>query len=460
MKVIRHGPIFGRLTAAAILTFSLVAIDPALLAQSGRSTQHWVGTWATAGVARPQPPSGAGAPAQAPAQTPQGQTPAPQGGAPQAPNAPPVGRGGRGGGPPLNFNNQTLRQIVRTSIGGERLRVVFSNAFGTAPLPVGAARVALRDKDAAIVPKSDRVLTFGGSPSTTIAAGAVVFSDPVNLTVPPMSDLAIDLHLPADTASTTVTTHTGALQTSYVSPAGNHAGTADMPVMTTTQAWFFLARVEVMAPESTGAIVALGDSISDGTASTPGTNNRWPDHLAKRLAAQNMRMGVLNLGIAGNRVLNDGAGVSALARFDRDVLAQSGVTHVVVLEGINDFGMAQQNPPAAADLVAGHRQLIERAHARGLKIYGGTLLPFEGTAFPGYWTREKDARRQELNQWIRTSKAYDGVIDFDAAVRDPANPTKLLPKYAAADNLHLNDAGYQAMANAIDLSLFRPDAGR
>jgi len=429
-RTLRRWPALGRpslvLAVIALAATFLLATSPAVDAQGGG--QHWVGTWATAVVARVAPP----------------------------PGQPPPGRGrGRGGGPPLDVNNQTLRQIVRTSIGGDRIRVIFSNAFGTAPLPVGAAHVALRDENAAIVTGSDRALTFGGSPTTTIAAGAVVFSDPVDLTVPAMSDLAIDLYLPGDTASPSPETlHNGALQTSYVSPAGNHAGAPDMPVETRTQAWFFLARVEVMAPVSTSAVAVLGDSISDGTASTPDTNNRWPDHLSRRLAAQNIRMGVLNLGIAGNRVLSDGAGVSALARFDRDVLAQSGVSHVVVMEGINDFGMGREDGPSAEDLIAGHRQLIARAHAQGLRIYGSTLTPFQGS-FPGYYSPENDAKRQALNTWIRTSGAYDAVIDFDAAVRDPMQPLRLLPRYAATDNLHLSDAGYEAMAHAVDLGLFR-----
>jgi lysophospholipase L1-like esterase len=345
---------------------------------------------------------------------------------------------------------------VHTSIGGDRVRVVVSNAFGTEPLAIGAAHIALRDKEAAIALQSHRALTFNGNLSTIVPPGAVMLSDPVTLTVPPFSDLAIDLYVPGDTAASPspVTMHTGALQTSYVSEAGNHAGAADLPVMTTTQSWFFLARVEVVAAEPVGAVVAFGDSITDGTRSTPDTNSRWPDVLARRLAAQNIRMGVLNEGIAGNRVLADGAGVSALARFDRDVLAQPGATHVIVLESINDIGLARTNPsPSAADLIGAHRQMIERAHARGLRIYGATLTPFEGAA---YWTKEGEAKREAVNEWIRTGKAYDGVIDFDAAVRDPSNPTRILPQYNPGDNLHMNDAGYQTMANVIDLGLLRP----
>jgi lysophospholipase L1-like esterase len=232
-----------------------------------------------------------------------------------------------------------------------------------------------------------------------------------------------------------------------------------MPVGTTTQAWFWLAGVEVTASKQTGVIVALGDSITDGTASTPDTNNRWPNHLAERLMAQpgNHKMGVLDEGIAGNRVLQDVIGPNALSRLDRDVLVQTGVTHVIVLEGINDigFGAFGFTVPSADELIAGHRQLIERAHARGLTIFGATLTPFEGTTLPGYFTPAGEAKRQAVNNWIRTGGEYDGVIDFDKATRDPSHPTRLLPAYDSGDHLHPNDAGYQAMADAIDLKLFK-----
>lgn len=419
----------------AAIVLCTLALQPVLLAQGGRTSEHWVGTWATAVVAR--------APLQLPVQ---GQPQVPQGQTTQNPVPP-------GPTPPLNFNGQTLRQIVHASLGGERVRVVFSNAFGTTPLALGAARVALRVKGAAIVPNSSRALTFSGRATTTIPAGAALVSDPVNLAVSPMADLAIDLYLPGETAagSSPLTIHNGAFQTSYVSPAGDHTGVVEMPVMTTTASWFFLARVEVMAPEGVAAVVAFGDSITDGTRSTPDTNNRWPNHLATRLAARNIKMGVLNLGIAGNRVLIDGAGVNALARFDRDVLVQPGVTHVVVLEGINDIGMARGSPlPTPADIIAGHEQLVARARTRGLKIYVGTLTPFEG-AF--YWTAEGEAKRNAVNEWIRSNRLYDGVVDFDAVLRDPNNPTRVLPQYDSGDHLHPNDAGYQAMANAVNLEL-------
>ena len=356
------------------------------------------------------------------------------------------------------FNNQTLRLIVHPTLGGERLRVVLSNNFGTAPLVIGAASVALRAKDAAIVANSSRALKFSASASATIPAGAIIISDPVDLTLPAAADLVVDLYVPGDTAASgsPLTMHTGASQTSYVSTSGNFAGVESMPVGTTTPSWFLLARVEVVAPATAGAIVAFGDSITEGLRSTPNTNNRWPDLLAKRLAQAatptGPKLAVLNAGISGNRVLLDIAGPNALARFDRDVVSQTGVTHVIVLEGINDIARGGSNPlPSALDLINGHRQLIMRAHARGLKIFGGTLTPFEGT---GSWTAETEAKRAALNEWIRTSREYDGVIDFDAAVRDPNRPTKFIARYQSGDNLHPSDAGYQAMANAIDLSLF------
>jgi len=427
--------------AAAVVT------QPAFLHGQSAARERWVGTWSTAMVVRPQtapvPPPGAPATA-APATT--------------------TGRGnGQGPGastPPLNFNNQTLRQIVHTSIAGDRVRVVFSNEFGTAPLQIGAASIAIRDHAAAIKSDSRRTLTFSGKSSATVPAGAAMLSDPADLQVPQMTDLAIDIYLPGDTAalSSPLTTHAAALQTSYVSAAGNHAGENELPVASTTASWFLLTRVEVSTRELVGAIVAFGDSITDGTRSTSDTNARWPDQLAKRLLTSDgrARMAMLNAAIAGNRILSDGLtvnfGVNALARFDRDVLAQPGATHVIVLEGINDFGMARDSAsPTADDIIAGHRQIIARAHAHGLKIIGATLTPFEGAA---YFTSVGEAKRQAFNNWIRTSKEYDAVIDFDLAVRDPKEPSKFREDYQSGDHLHPSDLGYQTMANAIDVKLF------
>jgi lysophospholipase L1-like esterase len=386
-----------------------------------------------------------------------------------APPTPPVASPqGRTFAPPpfIQFTNQTLRQIVHTSIGGSKARVVLSNAYGTAPVTIGAAHIALRDNQGSIQSASGRPLTFGGQPTMSIPANAVIYSDPVNLTVPPMADLAIDLYLPGSTNTpATLTMHGGALQTSYISETGNHAGKKTMPETGTTQSWFLLSHVDVVAPDAAGAIVAFGDSITDGSRSTPDTNHRWPDRLATRLLSQGITMGVLNAGIGGNRVLNEapvpvgadvravGAGINALARFEHHVLSLPGVTHVIVLEGINDIGNARANPtPSASDLIAAHKQLIEQAHARGLKIIGATLTPFWGAA---YYTEVGEAKRQALNEWVRTSHAYDGVVDFDRATRDPADPKKFLERYDSCDYLHPNDAGYKAMADAIDLSLFK-----
>src|SRR5207249_8192607 len=255
------------------------------------------------------------------------------------------------------------------------------------------------------------------------------------------------LYLPGTTnAPVTTTMHASALQTNYISETGNYAGKATIPEVGAARSWFLLSRVDVVAADAAGAIVAFGDSITDGAGSTADTNNRWPDHLAQRLLAQGMRMGVLNAGIGGNRVLNEatvppgmdtravGAGINALARFERHVLSQAGVTHVIVLEGINDIGNARQNPtPTAADLIAGHQQLIAQAHARGLRIIGATLTPFWGAA---YYTEIGEAKRQAINEWIRTSKDYDGVIDFDKATRDPNDPKKLLAAYDYFAYLH------------------------
>jgi lysophospholipase L1-like esterase len=446
-----------------LITLALILLVAAPAIAQTRRTDHWVATWATALVQRAQPAAGAGnrgpGPGGGPAATAPAQPPAaaPASSAAPAPSTapPPARQGGPGGQAAVTVNNQTVRQVIHTSIGGSRVRVVLSNAFGTAPIQIGAAHVALRDKDAAIAAGAAKPLMFNGQRTGTILAGATLVSDPVELNVPPLSDLVVDLFLPGDlgVGPSPVTTHNGASQTNYLSETGDHSGTAALPVAGRTNAWFLLARVEVAAPANTVAIVAFGDSITDGARSTPDINARWPDVLARRLAARRgPAAAVLNAGISGNRVLGDGAGISALARFDKDVLMQTGVTHVIVLEGINDIGVARNNPtPTADDLIAGHKQLIDRAHARGLKIYGATVTPFEGAA---YYTPEGEAKRTALNEWIRTSKAYDGVIDFDKATRDPNAPTKFLPAYDSGDHLHPGDAGYKAMGEAIDLALF------
>lgn len=399
---------------------------------------RWVATWAAPLVARPETP-------QRPAEPP----PVPEGA--EVFRLIPVLNND------IRIDGQTIRQIVRASAGGERIRIVVSNVHGTEPLEIGGAAVALRADGPAIVPGTVRMLTFGGDDSPRVLPGAVLASNPVELTVPPLADLTIDLHLPGDTAATSspVSWHNRSDRTSYVSYAGNHAGANEFPVAAETESWFHLARVEVAAREHTAVVVAIGDSITDGYCSSVNADSAWPDHLATRFQASGIDAAVINVGIGGNRVLGDGAGQSALARFDRDVLVQTGASHVIVLEGINDISGAPRPGVTAAALIAGHRQLISRARARGLAIYGATLTPYEGTTIPGYWTPAGEAIRRELNQWIRTSGEYDAVFDFDAATRDPERPTWFLPEYDCGDRLHPGDAGYEALANAVDLDLFR-----
>jgi lysophospholipase L1-like esterase len=437
-----------------ILWACVVALTFGGLTVSGQQgAAHWVGIWSTADTWRaPAVPVAPNSPPLVPAAA----TATPPAGA--VPSGQPAA--GRGIPPPIQFNGQTLRQIVHTTFGGDQLRVVFSNVFGTAPITVGAAGVAIRDKESAIVAGSARPLMFAGQPTTTIPAGATIVSDAVNLKAAPMADIAVDLFLPADTSAwpSPLTIHNGAMETNFVSASGNHVGEPSFSSPTTTPSWFLLSRIEAVAPANAASIVTLGDSITDGTRSTPGTNSRWPDVLARRLQANpaTRHLSVLNAGIAGNRVLTEASsafGINVLARFDRDVLAQPGVRYVIVLEGINDIGMAGRGAgPAAAELIAGHQQMIERAHVHGLKIFGATLTPFEGAA---YYTPEGEVKRQAVNEWIRTSKAYDGVIDFDKVIRDPAQPTKFLPAFNSGDNLHPNDAGYKAMGEAVNLALFK-----
>ena len=361
---------------------------------------------------------------------------------------------GQAGATGSAFENRTLRQIVHTSVGGDSVRVRISNRHGSLPLEIGAVHIASRRGGAQIEAASDRALTFGTETSITIPIGAFVLSDPVGLEVRPLADLAISIYFPSDTG--TPTSHGTALQTNYVSPPGNFTATEQIYDAETSQSWFFLTAVEVRPSERTGVVVTIGNSITDGTLSTVDANSSWPDHLARRLAARGSgALGVVNAGIAGNRVLHDlgGFGVNALARLDLDVLSLPGVTHIVVLEGINDIGLGGTLAPEVAtadEIIVGHRQLIARVHARGLKIYGATLTPFEG-AF--YFTPENEVKRQAVNEWIRTSGAYDAVIDFDAATRDPSQPSRFRPGFSE-DSLHPTDIGYKAMADAIDLTLF------
>jgi lysophospholipase L1-like esterase len=366
------------------------------------------------------------------------------------------------------YSNQTLRLIVHTSVGGNSVRVRISNAFGADSLAIGAAHIALRAAGASIVADTDRPLTFSGKSSFSIPAGGMILSDPVSLRVPPLSDLAVSIYFPGTAIAST--THLLALQTNYVAKGnGDFTNATALPDATTNTSWDFLTGVDVSEATSGGAIIALGDSITDGANSTANTNQRWPSVFAARLQQDKklQHLGVLDEGIIGNRILHPTEttmenlfGPSALARFDRDVLGQAGVKYVIVLLGINDIGHPGGSAPAseevsADDIIAGHLQLIARAHEKGLRIYGCTLTPFENTTLKNFYSPEKEKLRQAVNQWIRTSGAYDAVIDFDKTVRDPEHPSRFLPAFDGGDHLHPSDAGQKAMADSIDLSLFR-----
>ena len=363
---------------------------------------------------------------------------------------------------PASFSNQTIRQIVHVSLGGHTVRLRLSNEFGRTPLHVGEVRLAHQLAGVSTVPGSDRPVTVGGQTSFTIPAGAPLLSDPVDIRVPALSNVVVSIYLP-DTVSTS-TFHSLGVQTSYVTTPGNYTAAISPPVAATPTSGFFLSGLSVRASKRSAAIVTLGDSITDGFASTVDANRRWPNVLAARLQARHQydHLAVANQGISGNRTLHDLIGPNALARFDRDVGATASAKWVILLEGINNIGIPgafglPTEQVSAADIINGHRQLIARARERGLKIYGATLTPFEGTIFPGYFTPAGEAKRQAVNAWIRGSGEFDAVIDFDRVIRDPAFPTRMLPAYDSGDHLHPNDAGYRAMANSIDLSLVRGD---
>jgi lysophospholipase L1-like esterase len=376
--------------------------------------QHWVGTWTTA----PAPAEGAA------------------------------------------FSNQTLRMTARTSLGGDTLRVRLSNAYGSRKLTVGAARVALRGTGPGIVSGSDRKLTFGGAQSATIAAGALLVSDPVALDLPPLADVAVSVYLPEDLPASFGITGRYARQTNYVSPPGDFTASVVMPVGQITGDWYFVSGVDVLASAETGGVVALGDSLTDANISTLDAHCRWPDQLSRRLQARprGRPMGVMNQGLGGNRILHDIRGDSGLRRFDRDVLTQPGVTHVIVMLGTNDLRNRWAKPEEEVNsdqMIAGLKQLALRAHTRGIKIFGATLTGFENETFlPGAWTPDREKTRMAVNEWIREGGAFDAVVDFDRALRDPERPASMLPTYDCGDHLHPSDLGYNKMGDAIDLSLF------
>jgi lysophospholipase L1-like esterase/phosphoribosylcarboxyaminoimidazole (NCAIR) mutase len=361
---------------------------------------------------------------------------------------------------PGELKDQTLRQVARISLGGARLRIVISNEYGKQPMSIGAAHIALSSGGGAIIAGTDRTVTFGGQVSATVPPGAPLLSDPIDLPTAALASLAISIHLPDPTPVATF--HWEGGQTAWLA-AGNQVAAERVDTSNPTTARMLVSAVQVEAPARAGAVVVLGDSITDGNGVTVDADARWPDYLAARLAPRNMA--VVNAGISGARLLSDLMGVNALARFDRDVLGQPGVRSVIVLLGINDIswpGTAfdrQGAAPSAEALIAGYRQLIARAHARGVRILGATLPPFDGalvgTPLDDYYQPQKDALRQQINLWIRTSGEFDAVIDVDSALKDPAQPARLLPEFDSGDHLHPGDRGNAAMADAVDLDLLR-----
>jgi len=360
------------------------------------------------------------------------------------------------------FADTTLRQTIHATVGGGTVRIRFSNAFGTTAVAITSAHVALPVGGAAgvsaIAPGSDRVLTFRGRPGATIPAGAQIVSDPLSFRIAPLSNLAVTIYLAAGQPSLDITSHPGSRTTSYM-VHGDRAAELDLAGAAAVDHWYLLSGVEVVAGERSRAAVMLGDSLTDGRGSTTNMNDRWPDQLARRLMGDRRAcdVAIVNQAAGGNRVLNDGLGPNALARLDRDVLAVSGVRWLIVFEGINDIGTADATAAAqqqvADDLITAYDQIIQRAHAQGISVYGATLLPFGGSFYDdGMGLRE--AARQAVNAWIRSGGQFDEVIDFDAAVRDPAQPTSLLLALDGGDHLHLNPTGYQALADAVQAALF------
>lgn len=397
---------------------------PALSPEGGEGTPRWIGSWSAA-QQLPEPPNQL---------------------APEA------------------LRDTTLRQTVRLSAGGPAIRIRISNAFGTAPLHLTAVHVArpVPGVLGAIVPGSDAALGFAGHADVTIPAGADVLSDPLAFPVAPLSDLTISLHW--DMLAVQPTGHPGARATAFLAPGDQVTAATPAPYMA-TEHWYLVEAVDVQGPQAQGAVVAFGDSITDGRGSVPDANNRWPDDLARRLQANaaTRGIGVLNMGIGGNRVLLDGLGPNALARFDRDVLAQDGVRWLILLEGINDVGMLTRDAaaPAAehaalvAQVLAAYRQLIQRAHDHGIKVMAGTVLPF--MRFDYYHpTAAEEADRQALNAWLRAPGNADAMVDFDAALRDPAAPDRLLPAFDSGDHIHPSVEGYRVMADLIPLTFFAP----
>ncbi|WP_263357051.1 SGNH/GDSL hydrolase family protein [Acidicapsa ligni] len=369
----------------------------------------------------------------------------------------------------LNLNDQTVRERARVSVGGRQVRIVLSNEYGSAPLMLGRVSVGIARNKAAVVSRSLRGVTFDGKDKISIAAGATATSDPVDLRVESDTELVVSLYIPEPVIG--VTWHSLAMKQAAISKHGDHTRDTIVETNKTSDSSVFLKQVLVPSHPRLKVIVAFGDSIVDGDKSTPEEDNGWPHDLFKRLLASgDMHYSVVNEGIAGNRLLKDGPfaslGASGLSRFQRDALDVPGVTDIVLLEGTNDIGFPEaklhdlllapaKDAPTAEDIIRAYRQIIAESHARGIRVIGCTIMPTEGAAIANYHTDTKEHTRQAINDWIRTSRAFDAVIDFDAVMRDPEQPIRLNPRFASDDHLHPNAMGYQKMADAIDLSLLR-----
>lgn len=351
--------------------------------------------------------------------------------------------------PSPGLSNNTLRQIVRVSIGGNQIRLKFSNEYGDAPLVMNSVHLAVSTGESSIKPETDKIVTFGGKESAIIPAGKTLTSDILKYNLPKQTNMAITIHFRSVPSS--LTGHPGSRTTSYILE-GDKVSSISMPWSITTEHWYIISGIDVLTDDSYKAIVALGDSITDGRGSTTDKQDRWTDNLTNRLQANPLttNVAVINQGIGGNRVLFDGLGPSALNRFERDVLEQSGVSYLIILEGVNDIGTSSSTQ-VVTDLINAYKVFINKAHARNILVYGGTILPFGGSQ---YDNPIHEQARKMVNEWIRTSNQFDAVIDFDAALRDPDEPAKLLDIYDSGDHLHLNANGYKKMADIIDLSLF------
>jgi lysophospholipase L1-like esterase len=358
------------------------------------------------------------------------------------------------------FDDQTVRLMVHTSVGGEWVRIRLSNVFGSTPLKLGAVHIALRGHAGTIVHSTDHALTFTGNTSVLIPSGAPMLSDPVQMQIPASADIAVSIY--ATGVIRAPTCHVLGLETSYISGLGDFTDRTEIPSATTSNSSFFLSEVDVLKLNAAYSVVAFGDSITDGYGSTPNTNQRWPDILASRLSGTSVGklVAIVNEGISGNRILHNDDGPNALARFDRDVLAVDGVRVLIVLEGINDIGWPDEinrryvaQRVTADEIIGGLHQIVDRAHARGIRVVGATLTPYGGAA---YASASGEAKREAVNAWIREAGHFDAVIDFDAALRDPSHVTRFASQYDSGDHLHPSDEGYRAMAKAIDLQLLTP----